>query len=57
MNGTPLSDAADGWNERFASEDHVFGAEPNEYLRARAALLAPGGRASCVADGEGRDSV
>lgn len=45
------------WNRRFAGEDYLFGREPNEYLRAKASLLAPGGRALCVADGEGRNSV
>jgi SAM-dependent methyltransferase len=41
--------AARTWNERFSGEDYVFGREPNEYLRAQAALF--------VADGEGRNSV
>ncbi len=45
------------WNQRFADEGYVFGREPNEYLRANAPLLPPGGRVLCVADGEGRNSV
>ncbi|MBU2410038.1 MAG: class I SAM-dependent methyltransferase, partial [Gammaproteobacteria bacterium] len=45
------------WNERFAGEDYEFGREPNEYLRSHIALLAPGSRVLCVADGEGRNSV
>jgi len=45
------------WNQRFADEGYLFGREPNEYLRAKAPLLAPGGRVLCVADGEGRNSV
>jgi SAM-dependent methyltransferase len=52
-----FTDAAAMWNRRFAGEDYLFGREPNEYLRAKASLLAPGGRALCVADGEGRNSV
>ncbi|MEO8935606.1 MAG: class I SAM-dependent methyltransferase [Burkholderiaceae bacterium] len=52
-----LSDGAATWNERFAGEDYVFGREPNKYLRAHASVLAPHGRALCVADGEGRNSV
>jgi ubiquinone/menaquinone biosynthesis C-methylase UbiE len=50
-------DSATTWNQRFAGEDYVFGREPNEYLRAQTPLLAPRGRALCVADGEGRNSV
>jgi len=45
------------WNQRFADAEYVFGPEPNEYLRAKASLVPPGGRVLCVADGEGRNSV
>ena len=45
------------WNQRFADAEYVFGREPNEYLRAKASLVPPGGRVLCVADGEGRNSV
>ena len=51
------SDAATTWNQRFASEDYIFGREPNAYLRAQAGLLPREGQALCVADGEGRNSV
>ena len=54
---TSFTDGAATWNQRFAGEDYVFGREPNEYLRAHSPLLAPGARALCVADGEGRNSV
>lgn len=54
---TAFPDAADAWNRRYAGEDYLFGREPNEYLRAKADLIAPGGRVLCVADGEGRNSV
>jgi SAM-dependent methyltransferase len=54
---TSFTDGAAMWNQRFAAEDYLFGREPNEYLRAQAPLLAPGGRTLCVADGEGRNSV
>lgn len=57
MTSESIAAAAATWNERFCGEDYVFGREPNEYLRAQAALFAPGSRALCVADGEGRNSV
>jgi len=57
MTDSPLPNPADTWNDRFASEDYIFGKEPNAYLHAQAAHLVPGGRALCVADGEGRNSV
>lgn len=52
-----FNDAAQTWNQRFSGADYLFGREPNEYLRAQAALLPANGRALCVADGEGRNSV
>lgn len=45
------------WNQRFATDDYVFGTEPNEYLRQHASAWPSGGRVLCVADGEGRNSV
>lgn len=49
--------AAQAWNRSFAVEEFIFGREPNAYLRAQADVLPRGGRALCVADGEGRNSV
>jgi len=45
------------WNERYASDDYLFGTEPNAFLKAEADRLAPGWKALCVADGEGRNGV
>jgi SAM-dependent methyltransferase len=45
------------WNARYASEDYLFGTAPNRFLAAQASLLPPGGRALCIADGEGRNGV
>ena len=47
----------DTWNARFASDDFLFGREPNAFLRSQAHRLACGQRVLCVADGEGRNSV
>ena len=52
-----FSDGAAMWNQRFSGDDYLFGQEPNDYLRSKAALLPAGGSVLCVADGEGRNSV
>ena len=57
MSDTAFRDAAATWNQRYADDDFHFGREPNDYLRAKAPLLPPGGPVLCVADGEGRNSV
>lgn len=44
------------WNERFSTQDYLFGEEPNAYLASQAQHLRPGSALS-VADGEGRNSV
>ena len=54
---TGFSDAAAKWNQRFEHEGYLFGTEPNVYLRTQAPRLPASGRALCVADGEGRNSV
>lgn len=46
-----------GWDDRFATEDYVFGTEPAQGLTRNADLLPTRGRALCVAEGEGRNAV
>lgn len=46
------------WNTRYgASEDLLFGDEPNAFLRSQSGFLRPGMRALAVADGEARNGV
>ena len=45
------------WDERYASEDYLFGTEPNEFLVSQRHLLKPGMNCLAVADGEGRNGV
>jgi 2-polyprenyl-3-methyl-5-hydroxy-6-metoxy-1,4-benzoquinol methylase len=52
-----FDDARAMWDGRFAREDYIFGTAPNAFLASQQARLAPGQRALCVADGEGRNSV
>ncbi|XOV90706.1 MAG: SAM-dependent methyltransferase [Pseudomonadota bacterium] len=44
------------WDDRYASDEYLFGTEPNDFLKASAAKLPPG-RILCLADGEGRNGV
>ncbi len=44
------------WNERFSTEHYLFGEFPNAYLAEKTPLLQKG-KALCIADGEGRNSV
>lgn len=52
-----FADPRQMWDARFAREDYIFGTAPNVFLTQQAQRLAPGMRALCVADGEGRNSV
>ncbi|HCA26417.1 MAG TPA: SAM-dependent methyltransferase [Betaproteobacteria bacterium] len=45
------------WNERYATEEYVFGAAPNTFLASQEHRLPPAGSALAVADGEGRNAV
>ncbi len=45
------------WDLRYAEPGWAFGTEPNDFLRAQAARLAPASRVLCVAEGEGRNAV
>ena len=44
------------WNERFSSDNYLFGEKPNQYLAEKTPLLHKG-KALSIADGEGRNSV
>lgn len=45
------------WDERYSSDEYVFGTEPAAFLTRHARLLTPGHAALVVADGEGRNAV
>lgn len=57
MTDTRYTDAAATWNKRFEQADYLFGTTPNLYLQAHTGLYPAAGKALCVADGEGRNSV
>ena len=45
------------WESRYATDEYVFGTEPNDFLAAARPLLPAKGRALAVADGEARNGV
>ncbi len=45
------------WDERYSTEHFAYGTQPNAWLAAQAARIAPGGRVLCLAEGEGRNAV
>lgn len=45
------------WEGRYATDDYIFGTEPNAFLASQAHRLKPGWRALAIADGEGRNGV
>lgn len=54
-----MKPAVSRWNDRFsATEDYVFGTEPNQFMvRHAQTYLQPGMKVLAVADGEGRNGV
>ncbi|MES2402302.1 MAG: class I SAM-dependent methyltransferase [Pseudomonadota bacterium] len=47
----------DRWNQRFSAPGHLFGAEPNAWLREHTGLWPKDAHVLSVADGDGRNSV
>lgn len=45
------------WDERYQTEDYVFGTAPNEFLVRSQKHVRAGGSVLAVADGEGRNGV
>lgn len=45
------------WNDRYASEDYVFGTKPNDFLKSIAGQVPAESKTLCLADGEGRNGV
>ena len=45
------------WDERYQTEDYIFGTEPNEFIARIQSYLPTSGRALDLATGEGRNGV
>ena len=58
MNEKPSSpQKRKGWDERYATEDYLFGTEPNDFLKSVAEKIPASSKVLCLADGEGRNGV
>ena len=44
------------WDNRYATDDFVYGTEPNDFLR-HCANYIPDGPVLCLGEGEGRNAV
>ena len=44
------------WNERFSSEEYIYGKEPNEFFKKEIENIKPG-KALFLGEGEGRNAV
>lgn len=44
------------WNQRYATEEFVYGTDPNDFVAGMAAHI-PEGPVLCLAEGEGRNAV
>ncbi|MFN4215193.1 SAM-dependent methyltransferase [Exiguobacterium sp.] len=45
------------WDQRFDTEEYVYGEQPNEFLRHQGHLLNDGMKVLAIAEGEGRNAV
>ncbi len=44
------------WDERFSTEEYIFGKEPSQFVKKFAPILKPNSKILLPADGEGRNS-
>lgn len=52
-----MSTSAAFWDARFATDEYIYGTQPNRFLVSQAHRLSPGMTVLSIADGEGRNSV
>ena len=45
------------WNERYASEEYIYGVTPNDFFKKTIDQLSHNGKALFLAEGEGRNAV
>lgn len=45
------------WDERFSTQEYVYGKEPNEFVVEATRVIPSGAKVLCIAEGEGRNAV
>lgn len=45
------------WDEKFGSDEFLYGKEPNRYIEEKSSLLTPLSVVVCLGEGEGRNGV
>lgn len=54
---TPDDPPSTRWDERYSTDEYVYGKEPNDFVREQATTIPPEARVLCLAEGEGRNAV
>jgi hypothetical protein len=47
----------DFWNDRYSSDEYVYGTEPNQFFKEQIQKINPSGRLLLPGEGEGRNAV
>lgn len=45
------------WNQKFDGDEHLYGTEPNAYIKEKSGLIAAEGKVLCLGEGEGRNAL
>ena len=54
---TPPTLTPNFWDQRYSTQEYLYGTEPSDFLAERFSKLPAGGEVLCLADGEGRNGV
>lgn len=52
-----MSDQQHFWNEKFSGDEHLYGIEPNAFIKEKESLIIRGGDVLCLGEGEGRNAL
>lgn len=52
-----MSEQQHFWNEKFDGEEHLYGTEPNAYIKEKSGLINAAGKVLCLGEGEGRNAL
>ena len=53
----PMPPKGLNWDDRYNTDEFIYGTAPNDFLAEWVGLLPPSGRVLCLAEGEGRNAV